>query len=384
MFGYCLFKDYPLAKAFMLLGSGANGKSTMLEILETFLGEENTTSPSLQRLLNNKFAANQLFGKLANIHADLSSDELKDTGKFKMLTGGDKLQAEKKYKEPFEFRNYAKLIYSANELPKTNDRTKAFFRRWIIIEFPCEFDEEDEGTDPSLPDCIIDEEELSGLLNWSLDGIERLLENKSFTKTDAREEIERKWMMQTDSLRAFIDMVCEVKQDAYISKEDLYRIYRNFCDKHNIFVSKKASVTKRIPTLEGQVSKYRPIINGERPRCWKNLTLKSEYFDKEYVEEVDLTYYDPDIHDKKEDGEDQKDEGQSVLSVERKTPIKNQIRDLLKEDELNTDEELMLDEISEKVDGFDHTEVDNCLKKWERVWKRIELEKGGIIYEYIG
>lgn len=286
MFGYCLLKDYPLAKAFMLLGSGANGKSTLLKLLEIFLGEDNVANPSLQTLLDDKFASHRLFGKLANIHADLSSDTLENTGKFKMLSGQDMIEAQEKYKSAFEFRNYAKLIYSANELPRTKDRTEAFFRRWIIIEFPNQFPEEDEDTDTSLPESIIDEEELSGVLNWSLDGLQRVLENDKFTRTKARKEVEEKWIMQTDSLRAFLLKNCETETGAWISKKDLYKVYRAFCNEHNIFVSKEGPVTKRIPALKPNVNIFRPEINGERVRCWENLTFKEKFLEKDYVREI--------------------------------------------------------------------------------------------------
>lgn len=287
MFGYCLLKDYPLAKAFMLLGSGANGKSTLLKLLEIFLGEDNVANPSLQTLLDDKFASHRLFGKLANIHADLSSSEvLENTGKFKMLTGQDRMEGQEKYKNAFEFRNYAKLIYSANELPRTKDRTEAFFRRWIIIEFPNQFPEEDEDTDTSLPESIIDEEELSGVLNWALDGLERLLKNDKFTRTKARREVEERWIMQTDSLRAFLLKKCETKTGAWVSKKDFYEVYQAFCNKHNIFVAKKGQVTKRLPTLKPNVKIFRPVINGERVRCWENLTFKEKFLEKDYVKEI--------------------------------------------------------------------------------------------------
>jgi len=182
MFGYCLYKDYPFAKAFMLIGSGANGKSTLMKLLEKFLGEDNIATPSLQDLLRDKFAKVELFGKLANIHADLSSEKLENTGTFKMLTGGDTVYGQKKFKDPIKFKNHAKLIYSANELPRTDDRTDAFFRRWIVIDFPNQFTSNDEFTNPDLPYSIIDEEEMSGLLNWALDGLERILDQGGFSR----------------------------------------------------------------------------------------------------------------------------------------------------------------------------------------------------------
>lgn len=287
MFGYCLLPEYPIAEAFMLLGSGANGKSTLLKLLEIFLGEENVAGPSLQKLLGDRFSRIELYGKLANIHADLSSSTLEETGTFKMLTGGDLIQGEKKYQDPIKFHNHAKLIYSANELPKTTDRTEAFFRRWVIIEFPYQFMENDEKTDTELPQSIVDEDELSGLLNWALDGLDRILEDGNFSNTESRDAIEQKWIMETDSLRAFLDIATQTETDAWTAKPDFYSLYKAFCNHHNLYVVKKAQVTKRIPTLKPAVDLYRPEIQGERVRCWRNLKIKESFIkENSYVQDV--------------------------------------------------------------------------------------------------
>lgn len=282
MFGYCLLKDYPIAKAFMLLGSGANGKSTLIDLLELFLGEDNIATPSLQDLLDNRFAKVELYGKLANLHADLSNKKLESTGTFKMLTGGDTVRGEKKYQGAIKFKNYAKLIYSANELPKTDDRTTAFWRRWVVIDFPNEFPEGGNGTDESLPHSIATEEELSGLLNWALDGLDRVLEGGHFSHTKTRNEIEKKWIMKTDSLRAFLDMACEIQEGSYTLKEDLYKVYKHFCAENNIFTVKKGQVTKRLPSIIPQTELFRPKVGDKQIRAWRNLTIKPGF-----IKEVD-------------------------------------------------------------------------------------------------
>ena len=327
MFGYCLLRGYPIAKAFMLLGSGANGKSTLLELLGIFLDEENVANPSLQILLDNRFSRIELYGKLANIHADLSSEKLEETGSFKMLTGGDLIRGEKKYQDAVKFHNYAKLIYSANELPKTTDRTKAFFRRWIIVEFPYTFPETNDDTDTSLPESLVNEESLAGLLNWALEGLERILENEQFTHTTSRDEIEQKWIRETDSLRAFLDTAVETKTDAWTAKEDFYNLYKKFCSEHNIYNVKKGQVTKRLPTLLPSVGQCRPELDGDRVYCWENLEI-DESFIKEngYVQDVPLlrtsskTEYKDDSIYRERSSEDERDmvdtdEGQETIEV---------------------------------------------------------------------
>ncbi|KXA97267.1 hypothetical protein AKJ39_03490, partial [candidate division MSBL1 archaeon SCGC-AAA259J03] len=289
MFGYCLLKDYPKARAFMLTGGGANGKSTLLDLLVEFIGMENVATPSLQKLLDNDFASARLYGKLANIKSDLSDKKLKNTGAFKMLTGQDPIEGEQKWiQEALDFFNHAKLIYSANELPKTDDRTEAFFRRWIII--PCEnhFPEDDPNTDSDLPYSIISEEEMSGLLNWALKGLHRVME-EGFSETASREEKKKEWFMDSDSLRAFVNEAIVEDPDGVIPKKDLQNIYEDYCDHHGIYTAQKAQVTKRlrsiIPVASGGPGEwYRPEIEGERPRCWRGIAVKKEFLEHDYIE----------------------------------------------------------------------------------------------------
>ncbi len=277
MFGYCLIKDYPLAKAFMLLGSGANGKSTLIELLETFLGGDNIATPSIHDLLYNRFSKIELYGKLANLHADISSNKLSRTGTFKMLTGGDTIRGEKKYQNSFQFKNHAKLIYSANELPKTEDKSKAFFRRWVVIDFPYKFDETDEDTNPNLPHSIIDEEELSGLLNWALKGLHKVLKRGEFSQTKTRDKIKEKWIMQTDSMRGFVDLALEQKKDSLVPKDGLYELYKEFCNQNNLEVESKRNFTQDMNKYCPYSKITRPRKGNNRPRCWDNIVVKPSF-----------------------------------------------------------------------------------------------------------
>ncbi len=286
MFGYCLWKDYPIAKAFMLIGGGANGKSTLLNLLSRFLGDDNTCSPSLQELLNNRFKKIELFGKLANIHADLGTEALEDTGTFKMLTGGDKVMGEKKGKDPIEFYNHAKLIFSANEYPSTKDRTDAFFRRWIVINFPNQFNEEDEETDPNILQKIITEDELSGLLNWAIEGLQRVLEKGHFSRTKSRRDVEGEWIRRTDSLRAFLNECIEYNDGHKISKHLFYKLYRGYCSQHEIYTMKKGPVTKTVPSKEPRTELYQPRIGDTQVRCWWGLDLKEEVLEEDFFKSV--------------------------------------------------------------------------------------------------
>lgn len=138
MIGYCLFRRNSFEKAFILTGNGANGKSTLLEIIERMIGEENISSVALEEL-DERFKTYQLEGKLVNIGDDISNNYIEDNSTFKKLSTGQKVNVERKGKDPYDLENYSKLIFSANELPRINDLTDALKRRLIFVPFNAKF-----------------------------------------------------------------------------------------------------------------------------------------------------------------------------------------------------------------------------------------------------
>lgn len=275
MFGYCLLEDYRFNTAFMLLGEGENGKSTLLNLLVAFLGRENVSVPSLQELCEDPFAKAELYKKLANIHADIPAKPLKNTGNFKMLTGEDLVRGNKKHREPFVFRNHAKLIFSGNELPQTYDTSSAFWRRWVIINFPNTFPKE--KRDPNILSKLTTEDELSGLLNWAIEGLRRILVNNGFSTTKSREAIEKEWVTRTDSLRAFISEFIEVNKDYALEKEDFYEKYCLFCESVDVVPISKEKIGRRIQQIIPRVRGERRVVIDdsnikERKRLWVGIT----------------------------------------------------------------------------------------------------------------
>jgi putative DNA primase/helicase len=137
---YCLYRSYPYQKAFFLVGEGRNGKTTYINILTKLVGEDNVSSVNLRDLLNKDFYLSQLYGKLLNNCGEIDENILRNTSILKQLTGSDIIVAQKKFKEPFKFRNYAKILIATNKLPETLDKSPGFYRRVRIIEFPFKFD----------------------------------------------------------------------------------------------------------------------------------------------------------------------------------------------------------------------------------------------------
>ncbi len=240
--GYCLYRDYPLHKAFMFLGAGKNGKSTVINLITNFLGRKNIANKELQQLTYDKFSRAKLFGKLLNAAADISDSALSTTGPFKGLTGGDYLDAEKKFMDSFEFKNYAKMLFSANTLPKTNDDSYAFYRRWILINFPHTFD--GKKCDPHILDKICTPKELSGLFNWAIEGLMRLLKNNEFTYEKTVEEIREQYKTLSDPVFSFAQKYITTNTTKYIEKNEVYRQFAIWCKDNDLPVTPKNMFTQ--------------------------------------------------------------------------------------------------------------------------------------------
>lgn len=270
-FGYSLYRDYLIHKAFMLVGGGANGKSTVLRLLLVFLGSENCAAIPLQDLETNRFATGSLFGKLANIYADLSPKALSGTGLFKMLTGQDLIDAEIKFGGRFKFVNYAKMIFSANKIPTNYDDTIAFFRRWFIINFPNIF----EGTkkNKKLIDKLTTPQELSGLFNLAIKALIRLLANGEFSNQKSTEKVRDQYIRMSDSVHAFILDKINICPEKWIEKKELYQVYTEYCRNNKLISVSDGTFSKHI-IKHIRVEDYRPDTNKGRIHAWKGIEIK--------------------------------------------------------------------------------------------------------------
>jgi putative DNA primase/helicase len=191
MVGYILIKNARFRKGFLLYGSGSNGKSTVLNLLKKFIGEENLSTVELKKL-SDPFLTAELEHKLANIGDDIDPKEITDTGTIKKLFTGESMTVQRKYQDPFILKNYAKMIFSCNQLPRILDKSQGMYSRLMLIPFTATFSADDEDFDPFIEDKVTTDEALSYLLNIGLRGLRRLLHNNKFTEPkvvkDALEE----------------------------------------------------------------------------------------------------------------------------------------------------------------------------------------------------
>jgi putative DNA primase/helicase len=246
--GYCLIPDVPFQKAFMFVGNGANGKSTFLNLLTQFLGKEHISAVSLQDLSEDKFKRAELFGSLANIFADLGNRALPDTDMFKAIVTGDMITAEKKFKDPFTFCPFAKLLFASNVFPQTNDKTDAYFRRWLIIPFPNSFPER--TADRMLLSKLTTAFELSGLLNMALTGVRRLYNNNAFSENISARRAISDYVIENDSIQAFMSDSCEFRNDFSISRRELFDAYTRYCSVEDKKTEGRKTFLGRIRSLD--------------------------------------------------------------------------------------------------------------------------------------
>lgn len=214
-------------KALILYGTGANGKSVFFEIINALLGMENVSNYSLQALTDdNGYYRAKIANKLVNYASEIGGHKI-NSEIFKKMTSGEPLEARLPYGEPFQPTQYAKLIFNCNELPKDVEHTNAYFRRFLIIPFDVTIPENEQ--DKELHIKIIDKE-LSGVFNWVLEGLNRLLVQKKFTECTAVQQALEKYKLESDSVLMFID---ELGYKKSISNEiplkDLYYEYKSYC-----------------------------------------------------------------------------------------------------------------------------------------------------------
>jgi putative DNA primase/helicase len=265
----CLWRFHKFHIWMLLNGAGQNGKSTLLTVFERFFGSHNVSGESLDRLLNERFAPANLFQKLVNVDADLSGDILlQNTGKLKKLTGNDEFPAEFKYKPPFKFRNYAKLVFSCNEIPECNDKTDAFFRRLIIVNFPQQFlgDKEDHN----LIDKLTTDEEFSGLLHELLRRLPRVLEKGIRPTTNkSMEETYDKYVRGSNPIQYFVEKAIS-SGDEKIPKDRLYESYCWFCREKNLPIESEQSFSRRL-TQDFGFHHKQVRLDGTKVYCWENI-----------------------------------------------------------------------------------------------------------------
>ena len=262
--GYCLIPTMRYEKSLVLHGEGGNGKGTLIAMITAMLGDKNVANVSFQALTENRFATAQLFGKMANLHADIPNKTIENTAQFKEITSGDMIQAEEKHKNPFSFRNRAKLIYSANEPPTSKDNTSGFHRKLLMIPFPTKF------TNRKLRQSLFTQEGLSGLLLRALQGMQRLQKQGEFTESETVSASLAEYRNKSDTVAHFLDENCSFNEGEMTGKQALYDEYRNFCSQWGNHPLSQGRFNTRLQAIHSEIVEVR---KGTQ-RFWRGVKIE--------------------------------------------------------------------------------------------------------------
>ncbi|WAH37040.1 DNA primase family protein [Alicyclobacillus dauci] len=209
----------------------------------------------------------ELKNKLVNTFADLPRTSMSNSSNFKAIVSGDSINAERKFKEPFDFRPFAKLVFSTNEFPRNADITDGFFRRWLIIPFEKKFTPD--KADVKLIDRLTTPSALSTLLNYALEGLRRLETNGKFTECETITNAVKKYRDAYDTVKVFIDECCAIGEQLSCLKDDLYAQYQVWSQKSGLKPYGKIKFNERI------AKQYQDTrIKGESNWRWVGINLK--------------------------------------------------------------------------------------------------------------
>lgn len=246
--GYCLFRRNELGKAFILTGSGSNGKSTFLNMIRNMLGKRNISSLDLKKL-GDRFSTVMMFGKLANIGDDISDEFMVDSSVFKKIVTGETIDAEQKGQPKFEFEPYVKLFFSANNIPRMGKGrdSSAILRRLIIIPFEARFDKSDPDYVPFIGDKLKTQEATEYLIQLGIKGLKRVLENKQFTQSDKVKKELEEYEEANNPIIGFVKF-CD-SEETVIENETthtIYKKYQEFCITNNLQAVSHIEFSKQI------------------------------------------------------------------------------------------------------------------------------------------
>lgn len=265
--GYCFYRRNELRKSFILTGEKENGKSTFLAMIENLLGQENTASLDLKEL-GDRFKTAELVNKLANIGDDIGDEFIPNPAIFKKLSSGNSISVERKGQDPFDFSSYAKLLFSANNIPRIKDKSGAVISRLVIIPFDARFSPDDPDFDPYIKYKLIQREPMQYLINIGLEGLKRVLKNRRFTTSPKVEHALEEYEENNNPILLFF------KEEIKIENEPtniVYQKYTEFCLANSFTPMSNIEFSKQVKkhfdfeiankTIKGK--KYRIFVKRE-------------------------------------------------------------------------------------------------------------------------
>jgi putative DNA primase/helicase len=257
--GYVFLRNMNLEKILFLYGGGANGKSVFLNVIRGLIGHEQCCEYSLEGITKSEYQRAELGNYLFNVSTEISTRMELDI--FKKVASREALQGRYPYGRSFNIHDYATSVFATNELPKDVEQTVAFFRRFIIIPFDVRIPDNEQ--DPDLTRKII-KNEMSGVLNFVIDGMKSLLERGKFDIPENVRLAVEKFQQDSDSVLSFLD------ENRYrpsvansIPLRELYDSYKAQCIDDGRHPLSKPNFVKRLCALgytKGKVGHDKQVV----------------------------------------------------------------------------------------------------------------------------
>lgn len=252
MAGYCLTPYVHMQMAFILIGNGANGKSTFLDLLRKLIGPEDTSTLSFPQL-SSQFMLAGLYRKKLNIIEEIPQNYF-ESENLKKIISGQEIAAERKYiADPLRFCPTAKLVFAVNTFPKVNDQSNALYRRFLILPFNATF--AGKKRDADLPEYLWRERD--AIFRWAMAGWQRLKKTKTFTVSEEVREAGQRFQENNSPLVEFLLSECFIQpkdstdeaKDWSVSVRILYDMYREYASHNGYGVKSKSTFTRELSTL---------------------------------------------------------------------------------------------------------------------------------------
>ena len=232
--GYCFYRRNELRKSFFLLGEKRNGKSTFLDMVGTLLGEDNTANLDLCEI-GDRFRTAELTGKLANIGDDINDEWVSNTAIFKKVVSGDTVTAERKGKDPFKLRSFAKFFFSANSLPRLGrgKDSSAVLDRLVVIPFDAKFSKDDADYDPFIKYKLRGEDVMEALIANAVPALIDVLAEQEFATC---EKVKKNLEEFEKSNNPILEFFAELDEADYLHEpiKEVYQRYNVFCIGNNL------------------------------------------------------------------------------------------------------------------------------------------------------
>ena len=242
-------------RALFLVGDGGNGKSTFIETIASVLGENAVSNIDLENLYR-QYGLKGLIGKRLNVVEEIKGNYY-ESNKIKQLISGQRITIDIKYKDQFDFKPQTKFVFAVNMMPRIDDASVATERRLCIVYFLNNF-----RKNPNIKlrnGGGILQEELPGILNWMLDGAQKLAEDCKFIVTDEMIRALEEYREENSSTEGFISECIQFIEGETLTLRELYDKYKTFCVSDGRKFKSKISFSKEMKGYGIRTNKFKFI-----------------------------------------------------------------------------------------------------------------------------